>query len=81
MDHTLQPEQSQQPPLNTAQLHLLQVFSQIKKEEDWKELQAILLDFYQRKLDEEADALWKNRRLDNDQMKKMMFGHARTSQK
>jgi hypothetical protein len=46
------------PPLNAAQLFLLQTFSHIKSEESLEELKSVLFDFYKRKLDEETDKWW-----------------------
>ena len=46
------------PPLNEAQLTLLQTFAHIKSEESVEELNSVLFDFYQRKLDEETDKWW-----------------------
>ena len=47
------------PPLNATQLYLLQTFVHIKSEESLDELKSVLLDFYQKKLDEETDKWWK----------------------
>jgi hypothetical protein len=47
------------PPLNAAQLFLLQSFSHIKSEESFEELKSVLVDFYLKKLDEETDKWWK----------------------
>jgi len=46
------------PPLNAAQLVLLQTFAHIKSKESFEELKSVLLDFYQKKLDEETDKWW-----------------------
>jgi hypothetical protein len=46
-------------PLNATQLYLLQTFAHIKSEESLEELKSVLLDFYQKKLDEETDKWWK----------------------
>ena len=50
------------PPLNAAQLSLLQTFAHIKSEEGFEELRTVLLDFYVKKLDESTDKWWQ----DND---------------
>ena len=47
------------PPLNAAQLYLLQTFAHIKSEESLEELKSVLFDFYRKKLDEETDNWWK----------------------
>jgi hypothetical protein len=47
------------PPLNAAQLYLLQTFAYIKSEESLEELKSVLFDFYKKKLDEETDKWWK----------------------
>jgi len=46
------------PPLNAAQLYLLQTFAHIKSEESFEELKSVLFEFYQNKLDEETDKWW-----------------------
>ena len=38
-------------PLNEAQILLLQSFSRIKSEEEKTEIQALLLDYYRKKVD------------------------------
>jgi len=43
------------PPLNAVQIHLLQTFAHIKSEDTLNELNTVLLNFYQTKLDEELD--------------------------
>jgi len=42
-------------PLNAIQIHLLQTFAHIKSEDTLKELNTVLLNFYQTKLDEGLD--------------------------
>jgi len=37
------------PPLNSVQLHLLKVFSFAKSDEELKELQSVLFDYYRKK--------------------------------
>jgi hypothetical protein len=39
------------PPLNETQIFLLQVFAQIKSEEEKGDIQAILLDYYRKRVD------------------------------
>ena len=69
------------PSLNPSQLYILQLFAENKTEEDFKELQSVLLDYYQKKLDKAADSFWDSQHLDNAQMEKRMYGHLRASAK
>ena len=68
------------PPLNAAQLYLLQTFAHVKSEESFEELKSVLFDFYQKKLDQETDKWWE----DNDMTVEKFEGlcsniHYRTS--
>ena len=44
-------------PLNSAQIFLLQVFSQIKSEEEKADIQAILLEYYRKRVDSYASEI------------------------
>jgi hypothetical protein len=65
-------------PLNATQLHLLKIFSYTKKEEDLQELKVVLLDFYQKKLDEETDRLWDEGKINDEKIEEMLNTHYRT---
>lgn len=58
-------------PLNPVQLHLLKMFSITKSEEDLAELKEVLLDFYQKKLDEETDRLWAEGKINDDKIEEI----------
>ena len=68
------------PPLNDAQLVLLQSFAHIKNEESLKELNSVLFDFYQTKLDEETDKWWQENEMSVELFEEMCSDmHYRTS--
>jgi hypothetical protein len=57
----------------------LQTFSQIKSEESFEELKTVLLDFYQKKLDEETDKWWKENNMTTEKFEEMCSNiHHRT---
>jgi len=67
------------PPLNAAQLFLLKTFEHIKSEESFEELRSVLLDFYQKKLDEAADKWWKENDMTVEKFEEMCSNiHYRT---
>ena len=68
-------------PFNPAQLFLLKTFSRIKSEEEAEEIQSLLLDYYQKKLDTAANEFWDSHNLDNAKMEELMYGHLRASSK
>jgi hypothetical protein len=66
-------------PFNTAQLFLLQTFAHIKSEKSLDELRSVLLDFYQKKLDEETDKWWKENDMTPEKFEEMCSNiHYRT---
>jgi hypothetical protein len=67
------------PPLNAAQLLLLQSFSHIKSEESFEELKSVLFDFYRKKVDEETDKWWKENNMTTEKFEEMCSNmHYRT---
>ncbi|GHT69020.1 hypothetical protein FACS189452_09480 [Bacteroidia bacterium] len=66
-----------QPALNATQLHLVEMFSFNKQESNLTELKSVLLDFYRKKVDEEAELLWKSKNLSNAKMEEMLYAHNR----
>ena len=67
------------PPLNAAQLFLLKTFEHIKSEESFEELRSVLLDFYQKKLDEATDKWWKENDMTVEKFEEMCSNiHYRT---
>jgi hypothetical protein len=75
MDVTL----TQQTPFNPTQLHLLKMFAFTRSEAGLDELKSVLLDFYQKKLDDETDRLWDDGTLNNQVMEDMLNSHSRVS--
>ena len=66
-------------PLNAAQIMLLQTFAHVKSQESFDELKSVLLDFYQKKLDEETDKWWKDNNMTIQKFEKMCSNlHYRT---
>jgi len=64
-------------PFNPVQLHLLKIFSFTKSEEDLKELQTVLFNYYRSKLKKQTDEFWEKNNLDNSKMETIMYGHNR----
>ena len=66
-------------PFNDAQLLLLQTFSHVKSEESFNELKSVLLDFYQKKIDEETDNWWEENNMTVEKFEEMCSNiHYRT---
>jgi len=69
-------------PLNATQLHLLKLFSYKKTEESLQELKSVLLDFYQKKLDEETERWWQENNMTVEKFEEMFSNaHYRTPYK
>ena len=66
---------------NPTQLFLLKVFANIKGEEEMKDIQALLLDYIQKKVDIQADKLWDDLHLSNEKIEEMLNSHYRTPYK
>jgi len=66
-----------QHPLNETQIFLLQAFSQIKSEEEKDEIQALLLDYYQKRV----DAYARNISFNKEKIDEILNSHYRTSYK
>ena len=64
-------------PLNETQIFLLQAFSQIKSEEEKADIQAMLLDYYRRRVDIYAN----NISLSNEKINEILHSHYRTPYK
>lgn len=64
--------------LNPTQIHLLEMFSYCKDVESLQELKAVLADYYAKKLQDEADALWDQGVLDADAIEQIGKEHWRT---
>ena len=64
-------------PLNETQIFLLQAFSQIKNEEEKTEIQAMLLDYYRKRVDLGANEI----SLNDDKIEEILNSHNRTPYK
>ena len=54
--------------LTPTQLHLLKLFAKNDSEEYAREIQSVLMWYFQKKLDAEADRLWKEGILDQQKL-------------
>ena len=61
-------------PLNETQILLLQAFTRIKSEEEKADIQAILLDYYRKRVDSYAN----NISLSNEKIEEILNSHYRT---
>ena len=61
-------------PFNETQIFLLQVFAQIKSDEEKTDIQAMLLDYYRKRVDTYAN----NVSLSNDEIEDILNSHYRT---
>ena len=64
-------------PFNETQIFLLQVFAQIKSEEEKADIQAMLLDYYRKKVDFHANEI----SLSNEKIEEILNSHYRTPYK
>ncbi|MEK7256694.1 MAG: hypothetical protein AAB316_18210 [Bacteroidota bacterium] len=58
--------------LNPVQMHLLHLFSRPMSEQELKELKMLLVEWYDRKAQEEMDKLWEERGLSNETMDEIL---------
>ena len=65
------------PPLNGAQILLLQTFAQIKSEQEREEIQNLLLNYYQERVDAQAN----QHHLSNEKIEEILNSHYRTTSK
>ncbi len=63
--------------LNPTQIHILEMFSYCKDAETLQDLKAILADYYAKKLQTEADALWNQGVLDAEAIDRIGKEHWR----
>ena len=54
--------------LNPTQMHLLKLFAFNKSEEFAREVQMVLMHYFQQKLDEESDRLWESGVLNQEKL-------------
>jgi len=64
-------------PLNETQIFLLQSFSQIKSEQEKEDIQSLLLNYYQERVDVQANQV----HLSDEKMDEILNSHYRTSYK
>jgi len=64
-------------PLNETQILLLQSFSRIKSEDEKADIQAILLDYYRKRVDVYAN----NISMSDEQIENVLNSHLRTPYK
>ena len=63
--------------LNSTQILLLQTFAQIKSEQEREDIQSLLLNYYQQKVDTQA----KQFHFSNEKIDEILNSHYRTSYK
>ena len=63
--------------LNSTQVLLLQIFAQIKSEQEREDIQSLLLNYYQSKVDAQA----KQFHFSNEKIDEILNSHHRTSYK
>jgi len=64
-------------PFNETQIFLLQAFSQIKSEEEKTDIQAMLLDYYRKRVDSHANEI----SLSSEKIEEILNSHYRTPYK
>ena len=64
-------------PLNNTQIFLLQAFARIKSEEEKTDIQAMLLDYYRKRVDIQAN----NISLSDEKIEEILNSHYRTPYK
>jgi len=62
------------PPLNAAQILLLQTFSQVNSEQEKNDIQALLLDYYRKRVDIQAKKFC----FSNEKIDEILNSHCRT---
>jgi hypothetical protein len=64
-------------PLNSAQILILQTFARIDSEEEKNDIQALLLDYFQKRVDSQAKKI----NFSNEQIEDILTSHYRTPYK
>ena len=67
--------------LNKAQLQILKLLSNIKTEEEAKELSQVISNFYAKKATEEMDRLWESGQWNEEENDQILKEHLRTPYK
>ena len=66
---------------NPIQLHLLQMFSRMTSEEELKEVQQVLSEYYFKKVEQHAAEIYKKKGWTQETLDEMANGHFRTPYK
>lgn len=61
--------------LNPTQMHLLKLFAFNNSEDYAREIQMVLMRYFQQKLDEESDRLWESGVLDQERLDEIRHMH------
>ena len=69
------------PPMNSAQLFVLQTFAAARSEQEKEELTSLYLDYIQKKMDEETDKWWKENDMTHAKIEEILNTHHRTPYK
>ena len=64
--------------LNQAQMDFLRLLAHFTKEEDVKELNDLVCEYYARKVDEEMDRLWEEGKWSEKKIEDTLHEHLRT---
>ena len=62
---------------NPIQLHLLQMFSRMKSDEELREVQQVLSEYYYKKVAKRADMIWDEMKLDQAKLDEIANIHER----
>jgi hypothetical protein len=62
---------------NPIQLHLLQMFSRMSSEQELKEVQQVLSEYYFKKVSKRANELWNEMELNDEKLEQMANIHER----
>ena len=66
---------------NPIQLHLLQMFSRFSREQELKEVQQVLSEYYFKKVEQRAAEIYKEKGWTQEKLEAMSHEHFRTSYK
>ena len=66
---------------NPIQLHLLKMFSHMKSEQELKEVQQVLSEYYFKKLEEQSAKIYEEHGWTSEKLEAMANGHFRTPYK
>ena len=64
--------------LNQAQMDFLRLLAHFTTEEEVKELNDVVCEYYARKIDEEMDKLWDEGKWSNEMIEEALHEHLRT---